>query len=201
MVRTIVESNLKKLTVIKGHTPSNNYDGYDPHRHWELFNMPVSDYLEKVVKQRDRIFPPADMKDLVLSPWQVPWIRENVQKVGYDFLQKADPIHKDLYAFGSIHDGVDGQHLLEGGPGVFVKTVRSVYHNKAGYNATADIYEIQMDSVLELWEAQLGFAALEEFNRLDLVQDLMKWKKTLEQPVEQWLFWEILLRFMKKYMK
>lgn len=182
----------KFCTLIKGHTPQNNYDGYDPHRHWELVKMPVTEYLEKV-NGVGLVYPGKNYKDLILSPWQVPWIRDNVKCVGYDFLQEVDPIHRGLYAFGNFHDGVDGQQI-EDGPGVFIKTVKSGYKNGLGFHATADIYAVEVSSLVELWQTEQGYAALESLSKAGKVNNANDWKKTLGDNVPQWLFWVMLDR-------
>lgn len=180
-----------KLTLIKGHTPENNYDGYDPHRHWELLKMPVADYLSRI-NAVGLVYPDKSMADLILSPWQLPWIQKNVNVVGYDFLQEVDSEHSNLYAFGSLHDGIDGQ-ATQDAPGTFVTQVKSGYTNINGKRATADIYEVEVDSVLELWQTQQGIAALDSLNG-SIVFNPTQWKHSLSEPVPQWLFWSIVQR-------
>lgn len=182
----------RELTLILGHTPANNFDGYAPHRHVELINMTVADYLQKVVGA-GRVYPGKEHKHLILSPYQLPWVKQNVKCVGYDFLEAVDPAHKGLYAFGDYHDGIDCQ-VIDGPVGEWIKTVRSGYKNALGYNATADVYKVEVDSILELWQTQLGSDALDEFAKSGLVKEPERWKRSLDEPVPQWLFWQMLSR-------
>ena len=145
-----------KLTLIKGHTPENSYDGYAPHRHWELLNMSADQYLNLVVS-KGLVYPNSSLSNLILSPWQLPWIRKNVKLVGYDFLEEVDDMYKgkDFYAFGDYHDGIDGQQV-KNGPGTFITKVEGEYTNVNGKRATAEIYEVEVENILELWQTRMG---------------------------------------------
>lgn len=180
-----------QLTLIKGHTLENNYDGYAPHHHWELFNMPASIYLSKINKQ-GLVYPGKEYSEFILSPWQVPWIRENVKRVGYDFLEPVEPAHKGLYAFGDYHDGIDGNTTLNA-PGIFVQVVQSGYKNANGYRATAEIYEIELETVMETWQSRQGINALNALTG-SIVNNPEQWKRTLGEFVPQWLFWSVVQR-------
>ena len=184
-----------KLTVIKAHTPENAFDGYDPHRHWELINMPVADYLNRVVA-KGLVYPGKEMASVILSPWQLPWIRNNVVLVGYDFLELVEPKYYGLYAFGNLHDGIDGQ-LIEDGPGTFVQTVESGYTNIAGRHATADIYEVEVDFILEPWQSKQGITGINYLTQAGVISDPLRWKHSLIEPVPQWLFWSIIQRIQE----
>lgn len=193
-----------KLTLIKAHTPENSYDGYDPHRHWELVNMPAADYLSRVIG-KGIVYPGTDMADLVLSPWQLPWIKDNVKLVGYDFMQLVDPEHYGLYAFGNFHDGIDGQ-LIDDGPGMFIKRVQSGYTNPLGRHATADIYEIEIEKdvkeimeskPLEPWQTQAGTEAIDALSAAGILSNPEQWKLTLGEPVQQWYLQVMLERIRK----
>lgn len=190
-----------KLTLIKAHTSENNYDGYDPHRHWELVNMPVADYLSRVVAN-GLVYPGTDMADLILNPWRLPWVRDNVKLVGYDYMELVDPEHYHLYAFDNLHDGIDGQ-LIEDGPGTFVQQVQSYYTNANGKHATADIYEVEIEEgednmadvkPLEPWQTQAGTDALDALSAAKIVSNPDDRKKTLDQPVQQWELYVLLER-------
>lgn len=196
MVRTIAEY---KLTLIKGHTKANGYDGYGAHHHWELLNMPASEYLSKV-NASGLIYPDKSKAHMILSPWQIPWIRENVQltKTGYDFLTLADAEYrgKDFYAFGDYHDGIDGMPT-DLTTGRFIAKVHGGYTNVNGQISTAEIFEVIVDKVIELWETKLGTDALNVLANRGLINDAPKWKKTLDQPIQQWLVWEMFARLLK----
>lgn len=181
-----------KLTLIKGHTAENSYDGYGPHHHWELLNMPVSSYLSKV-NSVGLVYPNKTMADLILSPWQLPWIKENVNVVGYDFMATVDPEHNGLYAFGNLHDGIDGQPT-NFAPGTFIQKVQSGYTNANGKRATAEIYEVTVDKILEQWQTKQGINALDQLNAEGIVLNPTQWKRSLGEPVPQWLFWSIVQR-------
>ena len=188
-----------KLTLIKGHTKENAYDGYGAHHHWELVNMPAADYMSKV-NALGLVFPNKSMKHLIVSPWLHPWIRENVEltSTGYDFYTLADVEYRgrDFYAFGDYHDGIDGEPT-DLAPGALFARVRGGYTNGNDRSPTAEIYEVTLDEILENWKSQLGVEALDEFKRLGKVSEPEKWKKTLEEPVQQWLFWQMMSRLMK----
>lgn len=191
-----------KLTLIKAHTPENNYDGYDPHRHWELVNMPVADYLTRVV-EKGLVYPGKDMADLILNPWRLPWIRDNVKLVGYDYMELVDQKYYHLYAFDNLHDGIDGQPV-EDGPGTFVQQVQSGYISPiTGHHATADIYEVEIEEggdnmpeikPLEPWQNQAGTDALDALSAAKIVSNPDDRKKTLDQPVKQWELYVLLER-------
>jgi len=184
-----------KLTLIKGHTKENNYDGYGPHHHWELVNVPVEEYLRRV-NSIGLVYPDKSMADLILSPWQVPWIRENVQltSTGYDFLTEVDEQYKgrNFYAFGDYHDGIDGMPS-DLSTGRFIKRVEGGYTNGNGKRPTADIFEVTLDSITELWQTKQGTKALDALTGT-IVLNPKQWKKSLGEPVQQWLFWSIVER-------
>ena len=191
-------AEFKELTMILGHTPANNFDGYAPHRHVELINMTVADYTSKVVG-KGLVYPTKEYKHLILSPYQLPWVKQNIKCVGYDFLEVVEPAHAGLYALGEkgdLHDGIDSQ-VIDGPAECYIKTVKSGYKNALGYNATADVYKVQVDKILELWQTQLGYDALDEFAKSGLVKEPERWKKTLDEPVSQWLFWQMMSRLSK----
>lgn len=191
----MVAESKRELTLILGHTPANNFDGYAPHRHVELINMTVGDYLQKIVGA-GMVYPNKYHKHLILSPYQLPWVKQNIKCVGYDFLEQVDQQHVGLYALGEkgeMHDGIDSQ-VIEGPIGGWIKTVQSGYKNALGYHATADVYKVEVDSVLEQWQTQLGYDALDELAKSGLVKEPERWKKTLDEPVSQWLFWQMMSR-------
>jgi hypothetical protein len=165
--------------------------------------MPANDYMAKV-NARGLVYPDKSMSHLVLSPWQLPWIRENVELTnsGYDFLTEADEQYKgkEFYAFGDFHDGIDGMPS-DLTPGALFAKVRGNYINGNKKNPTAEIFEVTVSKILELWETQLGVEAIDELANHGLINEPKKWKKTLDQPMPQWLIWEMLLRILKKFTK
>jgi len=194
-----------KLTLIKAHTPENSFDGYDPHRHWELVNMSAVDYLKRVVDV-GLIYPGKEMADLILNPWRIPWIRDNVKLVGYDYMELVEPKYYHLYAFDNYHDGIDGQ-LIDDGPGLFVQQVKSYYTNANGKHATADIYEVETEEggdnmadvkPLEDWKIDAGNAGIDALSAVKgVLSNPDDWKKTLDQPVQQWQLWVMLQRVLE----
>ena len=134
-----------KYTVLKCHLPNNNYDGYDPHRHWMLIAVDPSVYFNEILGST--IYPDESWVDLIVSPDVIPWIKQHVQTVGYGFKEPVDPEHYGFYAFGNLHDGLDGQ-LLPGGPGEYVKTVYGTGYNTKGYHPSADVYSVDANDLL-----------------------------------------------------
>lgn len=212
---------MRKVTILKGHTPENNYDGYDPHRHWEVLDMPVTEYMSSV-NALGLVFPPASMADLIISPWDIPWIRDNVKLVGYNYREFVNPWHFGLYAFDVYHDGVDGQHDLTGAPGVYKGTVMSSYYNAHQKHASADIFEYDLeepgdliyvptiDIVTEVkptmpttpitefdaWQRSMGIESIDALHAAGVLAEPDRWKDSLGQPMPQWLFWVMLVRIM-----
>lgn len=179
----------KELTLILGHTPANNFDGYAPHRHVELINMPVAEYLQKIVGA-GMVYPSKTYKHLILSPYQLPWVKQNIQRVGYDFLEQVDPQHVGLYALGEkgdLHDGIDSQ-VIDGPIGGWIKTVQSGYKNALGYHATADVYKVEVDSVLELWQTEEGIKAIDSLAKKGKLHNPKDWKVKLDETTPIWLF-------------
>lgn len=193
-----------ELTVVKGHTPENDYDGYPPHRHWELINMPVSEYMQKIVGA-GLVYPGIEFANLILNPRQIPWIKENVQLVGYDFMELVDPEHYHLYAFDNYHDGIDGQQI-EGGPGTFIKRVQSGYISPiTNHRATAEIFSIKFSEEeennmppLERWKTEAGTEAVDELSSVGIISNPDDRKKTLDQPAQLWEVYVLLNRVLKE---
>lgn len=144
-----------KYTLIKAHTPP-YFDGYGDHNHFEILALPPAVYLNKINSEEGKIYPGSLWKDLVINPWNHPWIRNNITVVGYDFLEKVDAEHNDLYAFGSYHDGIDAEPTADC-TGNKVADVKTSYVNIMGYVSTAEIYEIDSADLLkddECWLMQ-----------------------------------------------
>lgn len=134
-----------KLTVIKAHTAENSYDGYPAHHHWMLLCVSPQIYLSKILA--NSIYPDKSWADLITDPYESEWILHNVKTVGYGYKEKVAPEHAGFYAFGDLHDGIDGQPL-KGGPGRFVQTVRGGYTNALGFSSTAEVYELDSSDLL-----------------------------------------------------
>ena len=196
-----------KITIIKGHTPENEYDGYSPHNHWEVLTLPAEEYIAKVANQ-GLVFPPPALSKFIISPWDIPWIKQNVKKTigGYDFREYVLPAHFHLYAFDNYHDGVDAIPMA-GGPGRFVKSVLSGYIRR-GKHASADIYEMTLYKgdnnmpPLAKWQEEEGLEAIEFLSTLpDVLNDPEQWKVKLDQPVQQWQLWLMLARVARAAIK
>jgi len=132
-------------TILKCHTAENNYDGYAPHHHWMLLDIDPSVYL-----LFNQVFPTGNMKAIVLNPWLSQFIRTKVKRVGYDFLELVDPEYrgKGFYAFGDLHDGVDGEPtgLI---PSVLIKTLSTAYINGNGVHSTCEVYGVPDSDLLQ----------------------------------------------------
>lgn len=192
-----------KITVIKGHTPENEYDGYSPHNHWEVMTMPSQEYI-KTVADQGLVFPPPALSKFIINPWDISWIKKNVKKTygGYDFKEYVMPAHFHLYAFDNYHDGVDAIPMV-GGPGKFVTRVQSAYIRR-NKHATADIYELTLYEgggempPLAPWQEHEGLAAIEYLSSLpDILTNPEQWKVKLDQPTPQWQLWIMLARIAK----
>jgi len=148
-------------TLLLGHRPENHYDGYGAHRHVELIAVPPPFYLS-YADARGIVFPQKDWADLLLNPWHLHWVRENISLVGYDFSENVGAEHVGLYALGdrgNIHDGIDasptsvssGLSLL----GAPIRAIQSGYINANGRHATADVYAVSSDNILRETECWL----------------------------------------------
>lgn len=54
---------------------------------------------------------------------------------------------------------------------------------------------------LEQWQIDMGSAAIDELAKQGLLNDAPKWKKSLDQPIPQWLAWEMFVRIFNKLLK
>lgn len=57
-----------------------------------------------------------------------------------------------------------------------------------------DVKNIMEQKPLEAWQIQAGTDAIDTLNAVHIVANPDDWKKTLDQPVPQWLFWVIMER-------
>lgn len=56
------------------------------------------------------------------------------------------------------------------------------------------IYNLISNKSLETWKTQQGTEAIDAIAAIGITSNPEDWKKTLNQPVEQWLFWSIIQR-------
>lgn len=133
-----------KLTLLKAHLASNRYDGYPPHHHWMIIAIDPETYQKKILGRT--IYPSEDWATLIINPNMLPWIRENVVKVGYGFMEQVEEKHYGYYAFYDKHDGIDGQ-LLPGGPGRYLRDVYGTSNNGNGFKPSGELYEIDYDDL------------------------------------------------------
>ena len=135
-------------TILKCHTQANNYDGYAPHHHWMLLDIdPRIYYLF------GRVFPGKELATIVMNPYRSGFIRNNVRRVGYDFNQLVDEEHRGLYAFGDLHDGIDGE-TTSLRPSNLITTLYTNYINPNGLRSSCEVYAVDDKDVLgenECW--------------------------------------------------
>ncbi|NCB47005.1 hypothetical protein EOM81_08320 [bacterium] len=139
-------------TLLKAHTAVNNYDGYAPHHHLQLIKMHPGEYLS-VIANKGLVYPNKEFAHLILNPYLYQWVAENINTVGYGYREKVAPEHAGLYAFGDLHDGIDGQ-TTPLTPSPKIATVSSYYKNANGYKATAEVFAVEEKDLLqpnEMW--------------------------------------------------
>lgn len=131
-------------TLLKCHMKSNNFDGYPAHHHWMLLDIHPKVYLEL-----GTVFPSKTLSAFVENPWTCRFVRENVTRVGYDFLTEVDPEHRGFYVFGNLHDGIDGQ-VTDAKPALKYGERYTAYINPNGTHSSCEIFGV--DDYLELGE-------------------------------------------------
>jgi len=150
-------------TLIAGHRPENNFDGYAPHRHLELLTCTPQLYLEYILhKPTGAVFPSPSAAELIINPWRLGVIRRLYGRAtGYDFGEDTSREFPGLYALSnpgttdrSLHDGLDIPSF-SGVPGAkYIKPVQSLGKNSKGFFSTADIFEVDSADLLtegECW--------------------------------------------------
>ena len=131
------------MIVLIAHLPSNNYDGYAPHRHIMLLDWTKEEYF-RLVTSKGLVYPLPYQQDVIRDPTDLPWVQQNTKfSGGYRYKQPVDKEHRGMYAFGDYHDGLDVAPFDDNaGPGKFVTFVKGTALNRNGYHASAAIFEL-----------------------------------------------------------
>lgn len=135
-----------KYTLIKGHT-SSNYDGYDPHHHIMILSISPALYKSQI-SDIGLLYPKKIWAEIIVNPWLHPWVRQKLNLVGYDFNEKVESEHNDLYALGNYHDGIDTSPFA-GGIGTKIAEVKTNYINIMKNYSHGEIYEIDSLDLLK----------------------------------------------------
>lgn len=115
----------------------NNYDGYAPHHHWCLLDIPPDIYAKLGI-----VFPDSTLSPYILHPYRAKFVRDNVEIVGYGYLEKVEPQHIGFYAFYDRHDGIDGQPTPLVPNSKLYGTIYTKYKNSNGVNSSCEIYGV-----------------------------------------------------------